>query len=85
MGEVRVDAARIAIPGYTIGERIGAGGFGEVLRARHDAMLELRIARLAVAANEHGARERLASVADDLRAKNLGGYAALADREAARH
>ncbi len=38
MGEARVDGARIEIPGYTVGERIGSGGFGEVLRARHDAI-----------------------------------------------
>ncbi len=47
------------------------------------AILELWIARLAVAAGEPGARKRLASIADDLRAKNLGGFAVLADREAA--
>jgi hypothetical protein len=28
----------IAIPGYSIGESIGAGGFGEVFRARHELM-----------------------------------------------
>ena len=46
------------------------------------ARLELRIARLAVAANEPDARKRLSALADDLRKKNLGGFAALAQREA---
>jgi tetratricopeptide (TPR) repeat protein len=57
------------------------------LKKRHGAAFdiarfELRIARVAVAAGDPGARKRLSTLADELRKKNLGGLAALADREA---
>ncbi len=49
---------------------------------RNIARLELDIARLTVAAGDPGARKRLSDMAVDLRAKGLGGFATLAEREA---
>lgn len=40
---VRGVSAAPEIPNYTVAERLGAGGFGEVFRARH-ALIEREVA-----------------------------------------
>ncbi len=38
VGEASLATAPIAVPGYVVGSRLGAGGFGEVFRAKHEVI-----------------------------------------------
>src|SRR5262245_57489582 len=62
-------SARLDVPGYVVHERIGAGGFGEVFRARH-AVIDREVALKVLHAKYSADPEAVARFVAEARAVN---------------
>jgi tRNA A-37 threonylcarbamoyl transferase component Bud32 len=75
---VAEEAARPAVPDYVVGERLGAGGFGEVFRARH-AVIEREVAIKILHAKYSKDPEAVARFVAEARAVNKISHAGIVE------